>query len=117
VVVPVVLKNKEGKIGTVKREEREGVATLGLQLEDIDSKVLSRLDLENGVKVKSLENGKVGKYTDMREGFIITRIDNVVVKSVDDVNAILKKKKSGDLITFEGVYPDYPREYIYALRV
>jgi S1-C subfamily serine protease len=117
VVVPVVLKNKEGKVGTVKREEKEGVATLGLQLEDLDSKVLSRLDLENGVKVKALDNGKVEKYTDMREGFIITRIDNVVVKSVDDVNAILKKKKSGDLITFEGVYPDYPQEYIYALRM
>ncbi len=117
VVVPVVLKNREGKVGTVKREEREGVATLGLQLEDIDSKVLSRLDLQNGVKVKALENGKVEKYTDMREGFIITRIDNVEVKSVNDVNAILKKKKSGDLITFEGVYPDYPREYIYALRM
>ena len=116
IVLPVVLKNKEGKVGTIKREEREGEATLGLQLEDIDSKVLSRLDLENGVKVKSLETGKVEKYTDMREGFIITRIDNVVVKSAQEVNAILRKKKSGDLITFEGVYPDYPREYIYALR-
>jgi hypothetical protein len=63
-----------------------------------------------------LENGRVRKYTDMKEGFIITHIDNNKINSVKEANAILKSKKSGELITFEGVYPDYPREYIFALR-
>jgi len=36
---------------------------------------------------------------------------------VKDVNEILKKKKAGDLITIAGVYEDYPREYIFALRM
>jgi len=58
----------------------------------------------------------VRKYTDMKEGFIITHIDNNKINSVKEANAILKSKKSGELITFEGVYPDYPREYIFALR-
>jgi PDZ domain-containing secreted protein len=53
----------------------------------------------------------------MRAGFIITRIDNIAVKSAKEAINILSKKKVGDLITFEGVYPDYPREYIYALRM
>jgi hydrogenase maturation factor len=116
VVVPVTLKNREGKTGTVKREEKDAVSALGLELEDVEVNVLKKLELENGVKVKSLENGKVGKYTEMREGFIITHIDNKAVKSVKDVKSILSSKSSGDLITFEGIYPDFPREYIYALR-
>jgi serine protease Do len=116
VVIPVTLKNKAGNIGTVKREEKDVVTTLGIELEDAESSVLKKLDLENGVVVKSLGNGKIDKYTDMKEGFIITRIDNNSVKSAKEVNDLLKRKKSGDLITFEGIYPDYPREYIYALR-
>lgn len=116
-VIPVTLKNRDGKIGTVKREEKEAISTLGLNLEDIDAKVLKRLELTNGVRVKELENGRVAKYTDMREGFIITHIDGQAVKSAKEVNELLKKKKVGETVMFSGVYEDYPREYIYALRM
>lgn len=116
-VLPVTLKNRKGNVETIKRETKDAISSLGVDLEDVDSKVLRKLDLENGVQVKSLERGKIEKYTDMRAGFIITRIDNITVKSAKEAINILSKKKVGDLITFEGVYPDYPREYIYALRM
>ena len=83
----------------------------------MDPKVLKRLELANGVRVKALENGKVSRYTDMKEGFIITHMDDRAVKTAAEVNALLKSKKPGDLITFSGVYEDFPREYIYALRM
>lgn len=114
--IAVTLKNRAGNLNTVKREEKDAVASLGLELEDVDAKALKKLDLENGVKVKALEKGKVSKYTEMREGFIITRIDNKKINSAKEANAILKSKKPGDLITFEGVYPDYPIEKVFALR-
>jgi serine protease Do len=113
----VTLKNREGNVGTVKREEKDAVTTLGVELEDVDAKVLKRLDLGNGVKVKSLTNGKIGRYTDMEAGFIITRVDDVAVKSSKEVNDLLKKKKAGDLLTLSGVYENYSREYIYAIRM
>jgi serine protease Do len=116
VVIPVTLKNREGNTTAVKREEKAEAAALGFDLEDVDSKVLKRLDITSGVKVKSLSNGKL-KRTGMREGFIITHVDDVSVKSAKEVNEIIKKKKAGDLITFAGIYEDYPREYIYALRM
>ncbi len=116
-VFTVTLKNRDGKFGTVKREEKDAVATLGLDLENVESKVLKNLELTHGVKVKSLENGKIARYTDMKEGFIITRINDKEVKTVDEVNAMIKTKKPGDLITFSGVYEDFPREYIYAIRL
>jgi len=53
----------------------------------------------------------------MKEGFIITSIDNTPVKSAKEANELIKRKKSGETIMFSGVYEDYPREYIYALRM
>jgi len=116
-VFTVILKNRDGNVSTVKRDEKDAVVSLGIELEDMDSKTLNRLELKSGVKVKSLSNGKISRYTDMEEGFVITKVDDVDVKSAKEVSEILKKKKSGDLITFSGVYENYSREYIYALRM
>ncbi len=115
-VIPVTLKNREGRIGTVKKEEKSVVDALGMELEDVDAKTLKKLDLKGGVAVKSLSSGIIEKYTDMRDGFIITHIDNEVVKSAKQVNELLKNKKSGDQAIFAGIYPDFPREYLYAIR-
>jgi serine protease Do len=117
VVMPVTLKSREGKTTAVKREEKTESASLGWELEDVDSKVLKIMDLAGGVKVSSLNNGKIKRYTEIKEGFIITHIDDMAVESVKEVNEILKKKKAGDLLTIAGVYEDYPREYIFALRM
>ncbi len=116
VSIPVTLKNKDGKTGAVKREEKDAMATLGMELEDLDGKTLKKLELNTGVKVKSLENGKIARYTEMREGFIITHVNDAAVKSAKELNELLRKKKTGDLVTFAGIYEDYPREYIYAIR-
>jgi serine protease Do len=116
IVVPVTLKNREGNTSMNKREEKPEVAALGIELEDVDSKVLKRLEVTQGVKVKTLASTKL-KRTGMKEGFIITHVDDVAVKSAKDVDSIIAKKKAGELITFAGVYEDYPREYIYALRM
>lgn len=117
ITVPVVLKNRDGKTTVVKSEELAGTAALGVSVEDVDAKVLKKLDIENGVRVKSLGNGKLSRYTDIREGFIITRVNDVSVKSVKEFNEIMKNKKSGELIILSGVYENYPREFNYAFRM
>ena len=116
---PITLRNREGGSDAVKRTvtKEAAPASLGLALEDLDAKELKALDLDHGVKVKGLENGRIAKYTDMKEGFIITSIDNTPVKSAKEANELIKRKKSGETIMFSGVYEDYPREYIYALRM
>jgi Do/DeqQ family serine protease len=116
-VISVVLKNREGSVGTVKREERDAVGSLGIELEEADPKLLKRLEIASGVRVKALANGKVARYTDMREGYIITSVDNKPVKSVKEVNDIIKGKKPGELLTFAGVYENFSREYIYSVRM
>lgn len=115
--IPVVLTGRDGKTSVIQPEERSGYAALGIELEEIDGNVLKKLDITNGVRVKSLGNGRVARYTEMRDGFIITKINDTPVKSVKEVNELLKKKKSGELITFSGTYEDFPREFNYALRM
>lgn len=115
--IPVVLKTRDGQTGTIKPEERDAVSALGIQMEDVDGKVLKKLELDHGVRVKELGNGKVTKYTDMRSGFIVTKINEVPVSSVKEFKEILKKKKQGDLVIFSGTYEDFPREFNYAFRM
>ncbi len=117
VTLPVVLKNRDGKTGTIKPEDRSGFASLGLEVEEVDGNVLKKLDINNGVRVKELGSGKLAKYTDIREGFIITKVNEVAVKSVKEFNELLKKKKSGELVILSGTYEDVPREFNYAFRM
>lgn len=115
--IPVELKSRDGKTGPIKPEERNAVASLGLVLEEVDSKVLSRLELKNGVRVKELGNGRLSKYTDIREGFIITKINDVEVRTVKEVNSILERQKEGEMVILSGTYEDFPREFNYAFRM
>ena len=64
---------------------------------------LEKLGLRAGVKVEKLEKGKV-RNADIREGFIITYINNTPVASPNDVANEIKKATRSILV--EGVYPD-----------
>ncbi len=117
ITYPVVLKTRDGGIATIKPEEKKGYASLGIDLEDVDAKELKKLDITNGVKVKALGNGKLARYTDIREGFIITKVNDKPVKSIKEFNALLENKKAGDLIILTGTYENLPREFNYAFRM
>jgi len=114
---PVTLKARDGNVSIAKAEGREGPAALGLEVEELDTKELKRLELENGVRVKALGNGKLARYTDIKEGFIITKLNDAPIKSVKQFNELLKNKKSGDLVILSGTYEDFPREFNYAFRI
>ncbi len=114
---PVVLKTREGKIGPVKPAERNAVAALGMELEDLDADVLEDLGLNQGVIVKDAGNGKLARYTDIREGFIITRVNDRPVKSVKEFDELVSNKRAGELVILSGTYKDNPKnEYNYAFR-
>jgi serine protease Do len=115
--IPVVLKNRDGNTTAVAKAEPDAVSAIGMQMEDLDGKVLKRLDLDYGVKVKALTNGKVSRYTEMREGFIVTKVNDTPVHSVKEFTDIMKKKKTGDLVILSGTYEDFPREFNYAFRM
>jgi serine protease Do len=108
----VTLRNQDGKEKLIEKDSKEVLDVLGIELEKIDSKTAKKLGIDEGLKVTKLSNGKIRKYTDMREGFIITGIDGKSFDSVEDFTQYLENKKGGVMI--EGVYEDYPGSYYYA---
>jgi serine protease Do len=110
------LKSKSGETTLAKSEKGSGVfESLGAQFEEVSEKECKKLGISSGVRVKSLQAGAIRKYTDMREGFIILKIDNKPIKSVDSVKEAFTGKEGGVLI--EGIYPDSPGKYYYGIGV
>ena len=103
-----VLKNIHGDTSIVQRGERDVIELLGAILEDVSENDLSRLRIENGVRVVSLERGKFAS-AGIREGFIITHVDRVAATSARELVSMLAGKSGGVLI--EGVYPNGTRAY------
>ena len=79
------------------------VNLFGAQLIPAPKDELEKLGLSAGVKVASVEKGKV-KDAGIREGFIITYINNTPVASPQDVAAEVKRSKRS--LVIEGFYPD-----------
>ncbi|HET7897009.1 MAG TPA: PDZ domain-containing protein, partial [Flavisolibacter sp.] len=108
----VTLKGDSGTYASLKQQE---VNQLGASLEALNSQQAARLGLSGGVAVKSLGQGILTDQTRIKEGFIITKINNQKVTSVDELKQALEH--AGNSAIISGVYPSNPqREYQYALN-
>ena len=110
--IKVKLKNREGETKFLSKGRKEIFNVLGAEFEDLDRATAKKLDIDGGVKVTKLYAGKLMKNTNIREGFIVTKVDGKQVKSTEQLAEILKNKKGGVLL--EGIYEDLPGEYYYA---
>lgn len=104
-VYAVTLRNKDGNTKVVKNES---ISMLGATLTPLSDGELDKLNLSKGIKVKDLSTGKL-KNAGIKEGFVITSIDNQPVGSVEELTDYLNNKKGGVLI--EGIYPNGMRAY------
>jgi len=111
-VVVVELRNSKGTTDAVQKTVTMPLESLGVELEDLSSEELSKMNLRSGVRVATVKSGKIQQYTDIRPGFIITSLDRQPVHSANEVVEVLSKKKGG--VMLEGVYPDRPGKYYYA---
>ncbi|HDR67866.1 MAG TPA: Do family serine endopeptidase [Bacteroidaceae bacterium] len=108
----VALRNLEGKTMLASKSNSEILDILGIQLEEIDKATARKLDIQGGLKITRLSDGKLKRYTDVKSGFIITKVDGKAVKSLEDFTKALEGKVGGILL--EGVYENYPGAYYYA---
>ncbi|MEJ0056658.1 MAG: trypsin-like peptidase domain-containing protein [Bacteroidota bacterium] len=97
--VNTVLKNYEGRESITREPVNYSIE--GATMEDLSYSELTKRNLDGGVLVRLLENGK-WKKSGMKEDFIITFVDKVGVDNVSDLNRILEYKSGGVLV--EGVY-------------
>ena len=108
----VTLNNPSGNTELVMAEQSDLPEMLGAEFETLDPDSADKLDISGGVKVVALRNGRLRKYTQMEEGFIITKVDGRNVKSIKDLENALRNKTGG--VMLEGVYEDVPGEHYYA---
>jgi Do/DeqQ family serine protease len=97
----VVLRNMDGDTGVVKKDN--SLSLLGASLEPASSELKQQLGIKYGVRVTSLKSGKLMK-AGVREGFVITQINNKPVTSIEDIKEILSKTQGG--VYMEGIYSD-----------
>lgn len=100
-VVEATLRNTEGTTELITSEYSFEIEGAGF--DNLDIEELSHLDLEGGVKILTIDEGK-WQEAGLKKGFIITKIDKVPVGSVKDLHQILENKAGGILV--EGIYPD-----------
>jgi serine protease Do len=108
----VTLRNLDGKEKINDRESGDILGILGIDLEEISNKTAEKLDVEGGLRITRLSNGKLKQETKIKDGFIITRVDGKRVRSIEAFVRQLENSQGGILL--EGVYEDFPGTYYYA---
>jgi S1-C subfamily serine protease len=106
---PVTLKTLTGDTKTVGSSEFW--AYLGADLEKVSDKDLEKLNIDGGVRVAKIHDGKF-KDAGIPEGFVITNINRAPVQDVQDVRSYIERIVKGGVF-IEGVGPDGKNDYYF----
>lgn len=105
---PITLLNRRGEASLLDKEVSAETQILGATFAVPDQDVMSRLRLNNGMQISTLSDGPL-KSAGIKEKFIVTKIDQTMINSAEDVENALGGKTGGVLI--EGVYPNGMKAY------
>jgi S1-C subfamily serine protease len=106
-----VLKNNLGTFASMKSA---AVESLGADFSDLSKEDAAKQGIDGGVVVNNIHNGVISDQTNMRPGFIITKVGDMPVKSVNDLKTALGKQDSNFQI--QGIYPDNKEVYYYGIN-
>ena len=97
----VTLRNKAGKTELVTKEDVDVVDALGGKFADAGAKLCRELDIKGGVQVVGIKADGILARARVKQGFVITHINDKSVRSLSDMQRMTDKVRSID-----GVYPD-----------
>ena len=96
-----VLRNKAGKAELIASDYVDAAEALGGTFSEVNERTRKQLDIDGGIRVNSIEQGGVLAQARIRQGYIITHINEQEVRSVRDLDKI-----GEEIFSIEGVYPD-----------
>ena len=106
-----VLKNKMGAFASMKSA---AIESLGADFEDLGKEDANKVGIDGGVVVKNIHDGVISSQTNMRPGFVITRIGDIPVKTVDELKTALDRQS--DNFQIQGFYPGSKEVYYYGIN-
>ena len=99
----VTLRNIDGTTEIMRKVTSTDI--LGAIFEDVLEADKQSLGIKSGIRVKDVGQGKL-KEIGVRNGFIITSVNNKAVNSASDINAIVNSVGQKGQVLFSGVYPN-----------
>ena len=107
--VEIELKNEQG---TTKVIKDNGMEILGAAFRELPTEMKQQLRLNGGLEVTGVTEGKM-KAAGVRKGFIILKANGQSVKTVDQLEEIVKQaSRSTDPVLFlQGTFPSGKRAY------
>ncbi len=97
----VILRNLQGDTRFVKSGTYDTI--LGAKVIEVDNEEKKSLGIKNGVKITELGAGKL-RAEGVKEGFIITQVNNKDVSTVEDLKKIINNIEGG--VYIKGIYPN-----------
>lgn len=89
---------------------------LGADLETLDKKTAQKNEVEGGVLVKKIRSGGPFSRTRMQDSFIITSVNGVEVKNVEELSRAIAGLR-GESISLEGFYDGFDGMYRYPVNL
>lgn len=105
--VSATLKNLDKEVKIVKKDDAYSIS--GASLRNPSEDELEDYEAEGGVIVEDIESGK-WKDAGIKDGFLITSINNRPVKDVNELRGMLRNS-SGQGVLIKGKYPDGEEAY------
>ncbi|WP_299103185.1 Do family serine endopeptidase [uncultured Alistipes sp.] len=99
--IDVTLRNKAGKTELITKEDVDVVEALGGKFADAGTKLCRELDIRGGVQVVGVKSDGILARARVKQGFVITHINDRPVYAVSDLERMTEKVRSID-----GIYPN-----------
>ena len=111
----VILKNQSNTTSLIGARDDDLLVKLGFELRELNEKEKKKLKTSSGVYVVTILRGSSIEKTQMDPGYIITKVNDKRVSSIDEILVELKNTKG--TVMLEGFYENFPGEYYYAFKV
>lgn len=95
------LQNRAGETSLLGRESVDVAKALGAKLKSAPRALCEQLDIRGGVQVVSVTGGGVLERCRVKEGFVITHINDRAIESLEDLERLTAK-----ITSIDGIYPN-----------
>ena len=97
----VTLQNRAGETSLLTKESVDVAEVLGARLKNAPEKACKELDINGGVQVVEILSGGILERCRVKEGYIITHINDRPIRSIEDIERLTEK-----ITSIDGIYPN-----------